>query len=134
MLNINEVTEQTTATIDILHPVTREPLGAQVTLAGPEHPDRKRLQFARQRKARAAYAKRGKLEFDDPEDEQLDEIDYLATCTLGWTGIGENNKLIEHSKTAAQALYAKPEMRWLRIQLLAALNELENFIAPSGSN
>jgi hypothetical protein len=92
MLDINAVHEQPTATIDILHPVTQAPLGAQVTLAGPEHPDRKRIQFARQRRAS------------------------------------------EHSKAAARDLYAKPEMRWLRVQLAAALNDLENFIVTSGSD
>ena len=134
MLDINAVHEQPTATIDILHPVTQAPLGAQVTLAGPEHPDRKRIQFARQRRARAAFAKRGRREFDDPEDALQDEIDYLAACTLGWTGIAKDGTLIEHSKAAARDLYAKPEMRWLRVQLAAALNDLENFIVTSGSD
>jgi hypothetical protein len=133
MLDIESVTESAEAVVEIKHPVTGAPTGATVTLAGPEHPKRKKIVFDRQRRLRAKFQKAGKLQFTDPEEEEQESIDYLAACTLGWSGIGASGKEIKFSEQAAAELYGKPEMAWLRAQIAEALEARENFIRSSGS-
>lgn len=101
---------------------TGAPTGMQITLAGPEHPDRKRRTFARQRRLRAAIAKTGKLPVADPEEDDLEEVDELVSCTLGWTGAA-----VPYSVDAARKLYSDPKRRWLRDQVKAALDDRELF-------
>lgn len=134
MFDLNSIQEVNTAKVELVHPLTKAPLGASITLAGPEHPQRKKLIFDRQRKLRASFAKKGRIDFSDPTEDEEDEIDLLAACTLGWDGIAENGKAVEFSKAAATDLYGKPELSWLRAQVREALDNRENFISESGSN
>lgn len=106
------------------------PTGMVVTLAGPEHPKRKAIEFAQQRKIRASLQKTGKIELADPVDDEQDGIEKLASCTLGWKGyIDEADKPIECSQTAAQKAYT--DEPWLRKAVFKALNETERFIKSS---
>ena len=129
LLDIANIAELSEADVDIKHPLTGAPTGAVVTLAGPEHSKRRQLLFTRTRKLRAKFQKSGKVQLDDPEDEEVDSIAYLAACTLGWKKIGENGKEIAFSESAAAALYGR--VGWLRGQIAAALEEKENFIRAS---
>lgn len=131
LFDVNSVTEQLSAEVDILHPVTRLRTGARIILAGPEHPERKRLQFDRQRKLRAMYARKGRFDPLDPAEEEAEEIDHLAACTLGWHGIAQDGHELAFTPSAARELYLRPEMHWLRRQLLGALADHENFIHSS---
>ncbi len=97
-----------------------------ITLAGPEHPDRKRRLFARQRRMRAQLAKTGKLPTSDPEDDDADQVDDLVACTLGWEGA-----VLPYSPENARKLYADTKRRWLRDQVQAALDERELFMRSS---
>ena len=124
--DISTVTELGQAEVSIKHPTTGAPTGAAVTLAGPEHPQRKQLIFTRTRKLRASFQKTGKVQLDDPVDEEADTIAFLAACTLGWTAIAEKGVPIPYSPQAANDLYAR--VGWLRAQVAAALDEKENFI------
>ncbi len=133
MFDLSSVSELPSAEVEILHPVTRAPTGAVVTLMGPEHPERKRVAFDVQRKLRASYAKKGRFDITDPEEEAAEEIERLASFTLGWKSIGIDGKPLEYSKAAALDLYARPEMAWLVRQLKVALGDQENFIKSSGA-
>ncbi len=134
MFEINSIKEADSADIEVLHPVTRAPTGAVVTVMGPEHPERKRVQFDLQRKMRSQLAKKGRFDVGDPEEEERQEIDRLAAFTLGWQGIGADGKEIPFTRAAAADLYARPEMAWLRRQLQAAMGDLENFIRNSAGD
>lgn len=127
LLDISTISELAEADVVIKHPVTGAPTGAMVTLAGPEHPKRKQLLFTRTRKLRAKFQKSGKVQLDDPEDEEADGVAYLASCTLGWIGIAEGGKEIPFSTQSAADLYTR--VGWLKAQVAAALEEKENFIA-----
>lgn len=126
LLDIATIAELGEAEVEIKHPTTGAPTGATVTLAGPEHPKRKQLIFTRTRKLRAKFQKSGKVQLDDPEDEEVDGVAYLAACTLGWKKIGENGKEIPFTPQAAVDLYTR--IGWLRAQVSLALEEKENFI------
>lgn len=100
-----------------------------ITLAGPEHPDRKRRFFNRQRRIRTLVSKTGKMPVVDPEEEAAVEVDELVACTLGWRGYPR-----PYSAAEARALYSDPELAWLRDQVKAALAERELFIRRSAPN
>jgi hypothetical protein len=97
-----------------------------ITLAGPEHPDRKRRLHARQRRLRAVLSKTGKLPMSDPEDDEADELDDLVACTLGWEGAA-----VAYSPQAVRSLYADSRLGWLRAQVKMALEERERFMRTS---
>jgi hypothetical protein len=133
MLDLDSITQAQTASVDIVHPLTNQPTGARVTLAGPEHPTRKALKWKRQRQLRAQYQKAGRVVFGDPEEDEAETIEVLAACTLGWEGIADDGQPVAFSEAAARELYARPELAWLRAQLAAALEQQEVFIKTSGS-
>lgn len=120
-LDLDAYEDSATGELRIKDPVTGAPTPMVVTLAGPEHPERKRLVFARQRRLRATLAKTGKVPVSDPEEDEAEELDTLVACTLGWAGASE-----AFSRDAVRRLYAKK--RWLRDQVAAALQERELFI------
>jgi hypothetical protein len=128
-LDLDAFEDVTSADVRIKDPTTGAPTPMLVTLAGPEHAERKRLTFAKQRRLRAALAKTGKLPMSDPEDDQADELDMLVACTLGWTGASE-----PYSRDAARRLYADPKRGWLRDQVATALNERELFTRACARN
>lgn len=115
----------------VKHPETNQPTPIVVTLAGPEHPQRKKIAFAHQRRLRKVLQQTGKLQLADPEEEEADEVDMLVSCTLGWKGISVGGKPLAHSAENARMIYSDPKRRWLRDQLKAALNEREHFIKRS---
>ena len=121
MFDFTSFEDISTGTVKIKTP-TGAPTSMEIALAGPEHPDRKRRTFAKQRKLRASIAKTGKLPIADPEEDDADEVDELVACTLGWTGAAE-----AFSTDAARRLYADPKRRWLRDQVRAALDDRELF-------
>lgn len=128
MFNLQDITDAASAVVELKHPVTGELLGASITLAGPEHPQRKAVEFARQRKLRAAVQKSGRLEMVDPEEDEQIALDRLVACTLGWSGIADASVVIEYSPAAAARLYGGEGVGWLRAQVYAALDERERFI------
>lgn len=134
MFNLSEFQDTESAEITIKHPATGAPTDAAVTIAGPEHPKRKAILFDKQRKMRRQLTKTGKLEFADPAEEEVEETDILAACTLGWKGIAVDGKEVAYSREAAAKLYADPALRWFRAQVKAAMDERELFIKPSGKN
>lgn len=131
MLDLALIKDANEAEIEIKHPITGEPTGATITLAGPEHPKRKKLVFDRQRRMRKQFQKAGKLQFTDPAEEEQEGIEFLAECTLGWKNIGENGKPIECTPANAARKYA--ELGWLRAQIQAGMDERENFIESSAT-
>ena len=128
-LNLDAFEDVERADVRIKDPTTSAPTPMVVTLAGPEHPDRKRLSYAKSRRLRAALAKTGKLPTTDAEDDDADELELLGACTLAWVGAS-----VPYSRDAARKLYADPKRRWLRDQVAAALNERELFTQASAGN
>jgi hypothetical protein len=115
----------------VKHPETNQPTAIVITLAGPEHPNRKKIAFAHQRRLRKVLQQTGKLQLADPEEEEADEVDMLVACTLGWKGVSVAGKPLAYSAENARTVYGDPKRRWLRDQVKAALNEREHFIRRS---
>lgn len=133
MFNLKSISQVTEAEVEIKDE-EGGPTGVFFTLAGPTHPERKRIVFANSRAAIKRYQKTGKPELPDPEEAEQIAIENLAAFTLGWRGYaGEDGVAVPYSKQAALALYQDPNMAWLVSQLQAALGETERFMKRSVS-
>jgi hypothetical protein len=127
--NLKSIRQVASAKIQVKDPATGDPTGVIFEMAGPEHPDRKRITFAQSRKFLRSYAKTGRAEMPEPEDAESQKKENLAAFTLGWTGlIDDAGAPVVFSKAAALELYNNPEMGWLVDQLDSALGEKELFI------
>lgn len=115
------------ADYEVLHPVTGQGTGAFITLAGPEHPDRKKMTMGLIRRARAD-AMRTKAKAADIEEEIDESREMLAKVTLGWRGMRKAGAPMAFSQAAAKELYADPKSQWLVKQLMQAMNNAELFI------
>lgn len=130
--NLKRITDAPSAVVEIKDPETGAALGVTFVLAGPEHPKRKQIEFGRQRRIRAGLQKTGKLELQDPEDDDQESRETLAACILGWNGYSDDTGAdVAYSPGAALALANDPDMGWLRFQLNTALAERERFIRRS---
>lgn len=130
-LDLDQLVQHDTAVLVIKHPVTGAPSLTSVTIAGPEHATRKGIVFARMRAARKQFEATGALNVTDPVDDEADETDLLARCTMGWAGMVASGQALTFSVDAARALYADPKRRWFRNQVKVGLDELELFIGGS---
>jgi hypothetical protein len=112
----------------VKHPETGAPTPLVLILAGPEHPSRKKKRFNRIRKARAAAAKTGKIQFDDPADEEEATPLDVAECIVGWRGMVRSGHQVPYSFEEALRIMRDPKKRWLLNQARVALDETELFI------
>lgn len=111
------------------NPKTGQPTDIVLTLAGPEHPLRKKRQFDRIRRMRRESMRAGKLQLADPVEEEADETAFLADCILNWNKMPTTTGDVAFSRNAAMALLTDPKRRWLRDQVKTAVEEREAFIA-----
>lgn len=130
LFDIDSIVISDTFDVEIKHPLTNAPTGAVITVVGPEHAKRKKILFDRQRRARAQLQKTGKIQLPTPEEAEESALEDLAAFTTGWRGIARDGKEVAFSEDEALALYAKHA--WLRDQVVAALDEKENFMRSSG--
>lgn len=112
----------------IKNPETGKKTNFVVLLAGPEHPIRKKQEHSRLRKLRQEAAKTGKIQFDDPADEDRETTMKLVDCILGWSNARIGGQFVEFSKDAAYKLLFDRKKRWLRKQLIEALDSSDLFI------
>lgn len=113
----------------VKNPQTGDPTSAVITVAGPEHPRHKALTFAAQRAARKRFSKSGRIEMDDPEEEEATALDKAVACTLAWSGVKRDGKPLECTPANVRELYESAP--WLRRQVLAFINTDDNFIVAA---
>lgn len=132
-VSIRNFKDAPSADVHIKNPMTGEPMGIVITIAGPEHPQRKATAYAKQRRMRAEMAKTGKLPVTDPREDEQEALDTLATITLKWEAPAGSG-MPEFSQSAARTLYADSDLQWLRRQVQAFADEVESFIVRSAPN
>ena len=131
--NLKSITQTLSAEVPI-RDTDGNPTGVTFEMAGPEHPERKRIQFAQSRRALARYQKTGRVELPDPEEAESLKFENLAAYTLGWKGYTDDaGNPVAFSRQAALDLYQDPAMAWLVDQLEAALGEKDLFIRRCAS-
>ena len=107
---------------------------AWVELAGPEHPKRKAILFAKQRRVRNVLQRTGKIELADPADDEQEQLDLLVASTLSWSEdwVDESGKPLPCTAEHVRKEFGREGHGWLRKQLASALDESERFIKSSG--
>ena len=102
------------AELEVLDPITNEPVGVYITLAGADS--------AIHRKATATIAKRRLSNTKgfrnralDPEKFEAEGIEVLAACTLGWRGVIVEGAPLPCGRDNAVRLYTR--FPWLREQV-----------------
>lgn len=130
-LDLDTFEDKLTSDLTLKNPSTGAPTAAVITVLGPEHPARKKIQFDRARRMRAEFSRSGKLAITDPVEDVEEETEFLVACTMGWTGIALAGAPVAFSTDAARKLYTDPKRQWLRVQVLKALDESSRFIGSS---
>jgi len=111
------------------------PTGVVFILAGPTHPVRKAIDQAQRRKMFAEANKTGRVKLPDPAESDADRPKQLAQCTLGWSGVvDEEGNELKFGQVTAQAMYADPEMSWLAEQVEEALGNKALFTRAAAGN
>ena len=108
-----------------------QPLPIFVTLAGPEHPKRKRFAFEKQRKIRKQLAKTGKMDLGDPSEDEAEENDLLADCVLAWRGIAYEGQPLPCTRENIYRLLADKKRAWFRKAIKEAFDDAEAFTRVS---
>lgn len=139
-IDLDDIQDLPSAEIELTHPKTGKGLGAFVTLAGPEHPDRKRMSMAMIRRMRTEAAraeaanamairtgKQPAVNVSDPEEDSAEVIENLAAITLSWRGMKFGGQELVCSKQAALDLYRDPKRQWIVRQLVASMNAVDVF-------
>lgn len=135
MFKLGTITETNETEVELKHPTTGLGLGAFITIAGPEHPARKRRVFDHARRLRQAMERAGKVTLDDPEVSAEQTLSMLCDCTLGWRGLADKDgKELVFSKQATRELYLPPENAWIRRQVQEAFDDAARFIKSSAEN
>jgi hypothetical protein len=134
MFKLGSIVDTESADIEIKDPATGKKI-AQITLAGPEHPKRKALMYAKQRRVRASLARTGKVEFGDPIDDEAEKVDELVAATLAWDGFhDESGAIMPCTAENVRKVYTFEKNGWLRRYLAAVADEHERFIKSSVAN
>lgn len=110
-----------------------QPLPIFVTIAGPEHPKRKRFAFEKQRKIRKQLAKTGKMEFGDPAEDEAEENDLLTDCILGWRGVAFEGKPLPCNRDNVTKLLYDKKRAWFRKAIKEAFDDQEAFTRVSAA-
>lgn len=134
VFDIDGFEDVSSAEYTVRDPATDRPTKLILILAGPEHPLRKKKQFNRIRKLRKGAANTGKVQLDDPADEDEATTREIAEYILGWRGLVRGGYEVPFSYEEALKLMLDKKRRWLRDQVKAALDERELFIKTCSGN
>ena len=107
--------------MELEHPVTGEPLGIKIKVAGVDS-DYYRKEMRRQQNKRL---KKG-IRTISAEELENEVIELLVACTLDWEGIEYEGKVLECNKENARMIYKK--FPWIREQVDNFINDRANFL------
>lgn len=126
--DIDQFEDTEAGKVYIKNPETGAPTPFYIEFAGPEHATRKRLVMNKQRKMRQHLQKTGKLQLQDPLQDEEEGLDMLVACALSW------NLKEEFTPANVEKRLSDPKRRWLRDQMQTGFDERENFIARSAES
>lgn len=127
-------------TLNVRHPITREPLGWIWSFYGPAHPEtialadrvsRDAMRKALERRQATFSGRQIKDDERSHDDIHRENVESILARTRGFTPIKLNGELIAFSKDAARGLLLDKRKGWLIRQVMEYLSAEENFIQPS---
>jgi hypothetical protein len=115
--DVSTIIPEDSIEIELVHPVTGDPTGAFVSIAGPTNAavkaeTRKILDRMRGKKSTS-------------EQDERDGINLMAARITGWVGIEKDGEPVAFSKSAAVDLLN--DHPWIRKQLLEAFEDQSLF-------
>lgn len=113
--NIYDLAAKEYAVLEVLHPVTKVPTGAKLTVAGPASDE-----YEIQKTRLAELLKQGDL---TSAQAGAENTKFLAGCVTGWEGMG-----VEYSPEAVQSLLANKKMYAFKNWLDTEITNVANFI------
>lgn len=128
MLKLSKFKPVTTATMEVLDPLTGSPTGATITFMSPEHPQAKEEQWAHERSRREAARKRAAAGPEDPESESDRVLYRMAFLTVKWDGFADDDGTPMSIDRVRETYEGYP---WLLTQALRFVGEQRNFIPGS---
>ncbi|RKH05073.1 hypothetical protein [Corallococcus carmarthensis] len=131
--DLSSLIHHDTLTVDILHPVTGQPTGMQVEVAGmdsPRYRDATRSLIDRATASAPRAGRRARQEV--PRDMEADALELLVSCTVSWTGVMEHGAAVPLTPDNARRLFtAHP---WLRRQVDEAVGDRASFFEEKPSD
>ena len=116
------------ADLHLLHPGNGEPVGITITLAGPDSDVFKKARYRARNTTRQMMMKRGG-KVKTAEEEEQEDIEGYAGCTLAWDGVEEHGKKLKCTRDNAIHLYTR--YPWIREQVNFFIGDRANFTKPS---
>ena len=119
------------ADVRIKAPDTGAPTPLVISLAGPEHPKRRKIQLDRQRRLRAAAAHR-QSPARRPRRRRAGGGRAAGRLHPGVDRHGGQRQVVEFSRAKALEIYTDPRRQWLRAQVKTALDDREVLFGARG--
>lgn len=109
---------------ELIHPVTKAPLGQFITIYGRDSDTYQDLQHDRFNETMRARMANGEGKIKTSQEIDAQELELLVACTKGFRNVNFSGEL---SFTHANAikLYS---VAWVRQQVNTAINDIGNFI------
>jgi len=113
--------------MEIVNPATGVPTDASITIVGIDSKVYQEAQHRIANKRMKRMNNRGSLKFNlTSEEVEIESIELLARCTLGWDNIDWEGSPLKFSLENAKMIYS--ELLWLREQCVAAMEDRSNFL------
>ena len=113
--------------MEVVHPATGVPTGVTITIAGVDSKTYQEAQHRIANKRMRRMNSRGSMKFAlTSEEVELESIELLARCTLGWEEVDWEGDPLKFSLENAKMLYT--ELLWLREQVVAFMEDRANFL------
>ena len=113
--------------MEIVNPATGVPVGATITIAGTDSKIYQDAQHKIANKRMKRMNNRGGMKFAlTSEEVEMESIELLSRCTLGWDNIDWEGAPLKFSMENAKMIYT--ELLWLREQCVVAMEDRSNFL------
>jgi hypothetical protein len=130
--DLSSLIRHDTLTVDILHPISGEPTGMRLEVAGmdsPRYRDATRTLIEKSTASAPRAARQAKKAA--PRDMEADALELLVACTVSWTGVVESGAAVPLTPDNARRLFtAHP---WLRRQVDEAVGDRASFFEEKPS-
>ena len=113
------------AELEVLDPITSEPVGAYITLAGADSTIHRKA-AANVSKRRFNSQKGFRSKSFDVEKMEAESIEILAACTLSWKGVTLEGAALPCSRDNAIKMYTR--FPWLREQVEAFISDRSEYL------
>ena len=118
------------AEVELLHPVSKKPLGQFIKILGPESDALREIINDRSNdniKKQLNLVRAGKdRDFKSAEEVEEEGLQLLAQCTVGFRNLNFGGKQAVFSTKVAYDIYKS--LPWVKAQINAAMYDISNFM------